>query len=308
MPIGAGAGVAVGAGVLDDVGVARRGWRRGWCLRCGRRWRWGCGGRGAGLGRIGHRRRSGVLRIGNGPNDEVCEVAVGIDGGARRPAGAPLQAGARRWHIRGQPFQPGAGGSSPTDSIDGGGGTLNAQRHAAAGGGHAAGVERIGDRREAAELVGDEEMGTRWHLGSAEAPGRPPAHRRAAGRDVDELESLEGQRRRRWVVELDQLVARARAAGHHLADDEVIDGRRGRPIDSAERQQRGRKQADDDDADGRRSARAARRRADGQWTRQTPRGRRRRPPQDAGRTLTARLVADYRAVRRRSTIGGHVHR
>ena len=132
--------------------------------------------------------------------------------------------------------------------------TLNAQRHAAAGGCHAAGVEGIGDRRELPSSLATRRWAPGWHLGSSEAPGLPTAHRRPAGRDVDELESLEGQWRRRWVVELDQLVARARAAGHHLADDEVIDGRRGRPIDRSEREERGRKQADDDDADGRRSA------------------------------------------------------
>ena len=196
-----------------------------------------------------------------------------------------------RWRIRGQALHPGAGGSSPTHSIDGGGGTLNAQRHAAAGGGHAAGVERIGDRREAAQLVGDEEMGTRWHPWRSEAPGRPTAHRRPAGRDVDELESLEGQRRRRWVVELDQLVARARAAGHHLADDEVIDGRQRTPDRPCRAAAGGREQAD---AMTRRGRRSGARHAAGGWEMDTaePRGRRRRPPQDAAdayRTLSGRL-------------------
>ena len=87
--IGAGLGVPVGVGAGDALGAGVAGGR------C----RGSCGGRGssAWVG-SGHRWRSGVLRIGNGPNGEVREIAVRVDGGARRAAGEALEAGTGRWH------------------------------------------------------------------------------------------------------------------------------------------------------------------------------------------------------------------
>ena len=45
----------------------------------------------------------------------------------------------------------------------------------------------------------------------------------AGGRDVDHLQAFQRQRRRRWVVQLDQLVRGAGPAGHHLAHHQVAD-------------------------------------------------------------------------------------
>ena len=68
-------------------------------------------------------------------------------------------------------------------------------------------------------------------------------------------------------------------------------------------------QADDEEAHAASRRRgAAGRRSSGQRTRQTPRGRRRRPPQDARCDAYRPLSGRLPCTRAHSTIGGHVHR
>ncbi len=60
-------------------------------------------------------------------------------------------------------------------------------------------------------------------------PGLLARHRRAARRHVDQLQSAQVDVDQRRVVDLDEFVRRARAAGHHLAYEQSV---RGGPGDS----------------------------------------------------------------------------
>ena len=158
-----GRGVVLGAGERSvracrgRIGDRRRGgeWRRRWRSAVRNRW------------------RADVLRVGHRPHHEVGRIVVGV-----RASSRPSRRAGVRCSTRTAGPQP-AGPSShalvavaPADGVDRRGRALDAQRDAAAGGGHPARVDRIGDGGEGAGLVCNQQVSSRTEAGCAQPPSR----------------------------------------------------------------------------------------------------------------------------------------
>ncbi len=173
------------------------------------------------------RRRARVLRIRDRLDGKVDEVVIGVLARSGHAAGEPFQTAGRRRRRRRLRLEPGARRAAPPYRVDRGGRALGPKRHASAGCRQSVRIRNVRDAREEAGGVRDQQVCPRRQAGSAKGPCRLARDRRAGGGHVDDLQALERLGRRGRVVELDEFVRSAGAAGHHLAHHEVV-GRRAR--------------------------------------------------------------------------------
>ncbi len=160
-------------------------------------------------------------RIRDGAHHEVDAVVVGVLPRPGHISRQPLEARACGSGGCRRSLEPGAGRGSPAHRVDRGRRALDAQRDAPTRRGQAVGVGRVGHRRIEPGRVGHEPMRTGRHEGGAGVPGGLARHRRSAGADVDELQTLERESVRRRVVDLDELIRSACSTGEQLADHQV---------------------------------------------------------------------------------------